>query len=218
MKKTALISDFDGTISKEDFFNMAIERLLTPDDLQPWQDYLDKKITHYQALDGIFSKIHISQKALDAFIDSIEIDDKFPDALKLCKKFMIPVYICSAGMDYYIFKKIAHYIKEYNITVISNAGKYSRELGFKLSPPDKNDIFYDKNTGISKEAVVKYLKELGFFTVYAGDGIPDIKAAKIADAVFAKGALLDFCKKAGIKTFKFDGFADICRAVLSGVL
>jgi 2-hydroxy-3-keto-5-methylthiopentenyl-1-phosphate phosphatase len=43
MQKAVFINDFDGTISKEDFFNMALKRFLTLRDLRPRQDYLNKK-------------------------------------------------------------------------------------------------------------------------------------------------------------------------------
>jgi len=213
MNKIVLISDFDGTISKEDFFNMTVERLLTPQDLQPWQDYLDKKITHAEALGRIFSKVRISQSEMDSFIRGIEIDPEFQNTLKLCKKLKIPVYICSAGMDYYILKRIPKEIKKYNITLLANTGKYCPDTGFTLIPPSKDYPFYDKGTGVSKEALVKYLKKQGFFTVYAGDGIPDLKAAKAADAVFAKSVLLKLCQEEGIKTLKFDGFGDVTNYI-----
>jgi len=211
MKKVAFISDFDGTISKEDFFNMAIEQLLTPDALKPWQEYLAHKLTHYQALGQIFSKIRIPQAELDKFIAGIEIDPKLTDVLEFCKNHSIPIYICSAGMDYYIYKRIPKEIKKYNITVLSNKGEYSPETGFKLTPPPADYMFYSDNTGISKEKLVESLKAQGFWTIYAGDGIPDIKAAKAADVVFAKSVLLDLCKKENIETQKFDGFEDILR-------
>ncbi|MCL2800122.1 MAG: MtnX-like HAD-IB family phosphatase [Endomicrobia bacterium] len=213
MKKIAFVSDFDGTITKEDFFNMAVDRLLTPDDLKPWRDYLDKKITHYQALDGIFSKIRIPQNELEDFIQTIEIDPYFTQTLDLCKNLSIPIYICSAGMDYYILKRIPREIEKYNITLLSNKGEYSPETGFKLTPPSSDHMFYNKNTGISKEALVEYLKKQGFFTIYAGDGIPDIKSAQIADAVFAKSVLLELCQKQNIKTLKFDDFRDITEYI-----
>jgi 2,3-diketo-5-methylthio-1-phosphopentane phosphatase len=213
MKKRAFVSDFDGTISKDDFFNMVINRFLKPEDLRPWQDYLDKKITHIEALGKIFSKVRINQKEMDTFIESIEIDDNFERVCRLCKSLCIPIYICSAGMDYYITKRIGKYLKEYDIALIANSGEYGAENGFKMSAPPEDDVFYNSNTGISKEAVVGHLKAQGCFTIYAGDGIPDIKAAKISDAVFAKSVLLDLCKKAGIKTHKFDSFEDIYKYI-----
>lgn len=208
-KKIVLISDFDGTITKEDFFNMAVERLLSPEALKPWHDYVSGKTTHIDALTGIFSQIRLSQDELDKFIDTIHIDKYFYDVMDFCVKHKIPVYICSAGTKYYIEKKIGKEIKKYAIQVVSNDGVYSPEKGLRLISPDKNDPFYDPNTGISKEALVKKLNREGYFTIYAGDGRPDLLPSKMADAVFAKSVLLDMCKKENIKTEKFENFKDI---------
>lgn len=209
--KTVLISDFDGTISRQDFFYMVTNELLKDkeDALKPWRDYLDGKIKHIDALTGIFSQIHLTDEELDKFISKIEIDKYFYDTVKFCCANGIPVYICSAGTKYYIKKRIPDILKSYKITLISNDAVYSREKGMTLIPPPENAFFYHPNTGISKEALVLKLKEEGYFTVYAGDGKPDFKSSKIADAVFAKDILLEMCKTNNIKTEKFDNFNDI---------
>ena len=213
MRKTVLISDFDGTISKEDFFNMVIEKLLKKEDIKPWDDYVAGQITHFEALSRIFSKVRIPQNELDAFIDSIQIDEKFQEMLKLCGKLAIPVYICSAGMDYYILKRVSGLIKKYKITLIANHARYFPETGFHLVPLPENSPYYCKEVGVDKEALVKTFKEQGYFTIFAGDGRPDIKAAKAADAVFAKAALLELCKKGNIKTLNFENFGDIIKYI-----
>lgn len=213
MTKTVLVSDFDGTISKEDFFNMVIEKLLKKEDIKPWDDYVAGKITHFEALSRIFAKVRIPQDELDIFIQSIQIDEKFPETLELCGRLGIPVYICSAGMDYYIRKRIPQYIEKYNIAVISNKAEYSPQTGFKLTPLPEGNPYYSKEVGVNKEALVANIKQQGNFTIFAGDGRPDIFAAKAADAVFAKDILLELCKKQNVKTFKFDGFGDIIKYI-----
>ncbi|MDD3923197.1 MAG: MtnX-like HAD-IB family phosphatase [Endomicrobiaceae bacterium] len=208
-KKIVLISDFDGTITKKDFFYMAIDKFLSKNALQPWDDYLNKRITHIEALTGIFSQIHISQDEMDKFISTIDVDKYFYDTLNICKNYEIPIYLCSAGTKYYIEKRIGETLKEYNIFLLSNDGTYSQKDGLRLIAPEKTNPFYHQDTGISKELLVKSLKSQGYFTIYAGDGIPDFSSAQIADVVFAKDVLLEMCKKKGIKTEKFDSFKDI---------
>lgn len=212
-KKIVLISDFDGTITKEDFFNMAVERLLSPEALKPWHDYVSGKTTHIDALTGIFSQIRLSQDELDKFIDTIHIDKYFYDVMDFCVEHKIPVYICSAGTKYYIEKKIGKEIKKYAIKVVSNDGVYSPEKGLRLIAPDKTDPFYDSNTGISKEALVNKLNNEGYFTIYAGDGRPDLLPSRKANAVFAKSILLEMCRKEKIKTEKFESFKDILEYI-----
>ena len=215
--KIVLISDFDGTISKKDFFYMVIDSLLKDkqDALAPWQDYLAGKIKHIDALTGIFSQIHLTQRELDEFISTIEVDSYFYDTAKYCKNKNIPFYICSAGTNYYIKKRISDSLSKYNIILISNDATYSQQDGMKLVAPEQNSPYYNSNTGISKQAIVQKLKGEGFFTIYAGDGKPDFKSAQIADVVFAKDMLLELCKGKNIETKPFNDFKDILNYIRS---
>ena len=215
--KIVLISDFDGTISKKDFFYMVIDSLLKDkqDALAPWQDYLAGKIKHIDALTGIFSQIHLTQRELDEFISTIEVDSYFYDTAKYCKNKNIPFYICSAGTNYYIKKRISDSLSKYNIILISNDATYSQQDGMKLVAPEQNSPYYNSNTGISKQAIVQKLKGEGFFTIYAGDGKPDFKSAQIADVVFAKDMLLELCKEKNIETKPFNDFKDILNYIRS---
>ena len=215
--KIVLISDFDGTISKKDFFYMVIDTLLKDkkDALAPWHDYLSGKIKHIDALTGIFSQIHLTQSELDEFISTIEVDSYFYDTAKYCMNNKIPFYICSAGTNYYIKKRIFDSIQKYNIILISNDATYSQQDGMKLVAPPESSPYYNANTGISKQAIVQKLKNEGFFTIYAGDGKPDFKSAQIADVVFAKDMLLELCKKENIKTKPFNNFKDILNYIRS---
>jgi len=215
--KIVLISDFDGTISKKDFFYMVIDTLLKDkkDALAPWQDYLDGKIKHIDALTGIFSQIHLTQQQLDDFISTIEIDNTFYDTAKYCMEKDIPFYICSAGTNYYIKKRISDSLLKYNITLISNDATYSQQDGMTIVAPPESSPYYNPNTGISKYKIVQKLKDDGFFTIYAGDGKPDLKASKIADIVFAKDMLFELCKKENIKTEPFNNFNDILNYIRS---
>ncbi|MCR4663519.1 MAG: MtnX-like HAD-IB family phosphatase [Endomicrobiaceae bacterium] len=215
--KIVLISDFDGTISKKDFFYMVIDTLLKDkkDALAPWHDYLDGKIKHIDALTGIFSQIHLTQQQLDDFISTIEVDSFFYDTAKYCMEEKIPFYICSAGTNYYIKKRISDSLQKYNIILISNDATYSQQEGMKLVAPADDSPYYNSNTGISKEKIVKKLKDDGFFAIYAGDGKPDLKASRIADVVFAKDMLLELCKKENIKTEHFNNFNDILNYIRS---
>jgi 2,3-diketo-5-methylthio-1-phosphopentane phosphatase len=213
--KLVLISDFDGTISKKDFFYMVIDTLLKDktDALAPWRDYLNGKIKHIDALTGIFSQIHLTQQELDEFIFTIEVDSFFYDTAKYCMDKNIPFYICSAGTNYYIKKRISDTLQKYNITLISNDATYSQQDGMKLVAPPETSPYYNANTGISKQAIVQKLKDEGFFTIYAGDGKPDFKSAQIADVVFAKDMLLELCRQKSIETKPFKNFNDILNYI-----
>ena len=82
--KLALVTDFDGTISNDDFFDLVADTYLSPDALEPWQLYLQGKLSHIEALAEVFAQIRIPEKELLAFIDEIPVDDA-RELMTLCQ-------------------------------------------------------------------------------------------------------------------------------------
>ena len=206
----ALVSDFDGTVSEDDFFWYIADHFLTPQDLEPWEMYMRGEISHLEAMRGVFSKLHVREEELQRFIDTIYTDKHLEETAAYCRKEGIPFYIASAGSDYYINRLIGKIIKKYDIHLVTNHGIYSSEKGLELFPPEQSP-FYDKNVGISKAGVVRFLKKEGYKVVFAGDGPPDVLAAEEADVVFAKKYLLEKCLENKIKNHPFTTFRDILK-------
>lgn len=207
--KIALVTDFDGTISDNDFFWFIAERYFNEQMLAPWREYLAGKISHLNALNQMFAQIHLPEPELLACISEINIDKHFLPTIQLCFEKNIPVYICSAGCDYYIEPAIGDAIKKYQITLVANHGVYSQKEGLKMLPPPSGSPYYDVNVGISKVSIVNKLHKEGYRVIFAGDGPPDFAAAEAADIVFAKKILLEKCIDANIKTQKFEDYGDI---------
>lgn len=208
-KKTAFVSDFDGTITDDDFFTYTANAYFDAQALEPWREYLGGRKTHFEALKEMFAQIHVDEKELLALVDSIKLDSCLDDVWSLCQEKGIALYVCSAGNDYYIKERLGDRIEKYGITLVTNGGAYSKEKGLQMRAPSEKDPLYDENTGISKYKLVKKLKDEGYFVIFAGDGPPDFQPARIADVVFAKKLLLEECKSASMETEKFDSFQDI---------
>ncbi len=189
-RQFAFATDFDGTISDRDFFWLVVDEILGREALKHWQGYVDGRLTHFQALQEMFSQIHISEEQLNALIDTINIDKNFEDVAAFCAEKEIPLYICSAGCDYYIKRKIGHLIEKYGMILVTNSSVYTPEGGLQISPPPETSPYFDADVGISKVTVVKQLQEEGKEVIYAGDGYPDIPASLAADYVFARDVLL----------------------------
>lgn len=211
--KIAFVTDFDGTISDDDFFTYIARRYFDEKALAPWREYLGGTKSHFEALREMFSKLRVPEDELKSFISEICVDKEFVRTVELCSDKNIPVFICSAGCDYYINVLLGDVIGQYGITLITNDGRYDEKHGLQMSRPDKSSPYYDEAVGISKASIVRKLHAEGFKVIYAGDGPPDIEAARIADYVFAKKILLEKCRKEGIKTLPFRSFADISKFI-----
>lgn len=205
---TALFTDFDGTISEDDFFWYVADSYFDKSALEPWNKYLRGELTHLEAMNAIFSQIRLPETELLAFIDTIRIDPEFAATAELCRHKGIPVYIASAGCDYYINRLLGSVIAANNIRLVTNHGVYSPHTGLVMHPP-ADSPFYDPEVGISKAKVVDLLHDQGYRVVMAGDGPPDFPAAEKADEVFAKKILLEKCLQANIKTRTFNTFKDV---------
>ncbi|MBX9582384.1 MAG: hypothetical protein K2X87_18940 [Gemmataceae bacterium] len=56
-----LVSDFDGTMTRHDFYRLAIESLLPPDTPDHWADYRAGTITHFEALWRYFAAVRVGK-------------------------------------------------------------------------------------------------------------------------------------------------------------
>ena len=209
MQKWALVSDFDGTISDDDFFFYTSDRYLGKESLKPWEDYLAGNKTHFKALAEIYGSLRVEKNEMDAFIGKIRVDPTFEKAAAYCAEYKIPLYICSAGCDYYITVRIGNLLDKYKIEVVSNHGVYSSENGLQLTPPEENSPYYDVNTGVNKAAIVSDLQKKGYKVVFCGDGLPDVPAAKVADKVFARKTLKEQCKQQKIDAVDLVNFEQV---------
>ncbi|EKE04777.1 MAG: YkrX [uncultured bacterium] len=208
-RQKVLISDFDGTISKVDFFYFVIGKFLTESDIQPWLDYQKGKIRHVEALTRIFKKIHLDKDEFHSSILELPIEEGFVDTAKYCHANNIDFYIVSAGADYYINVILEHLQVSNLVKVISNKSCYSKDRGLNILKPDKNNPFYSEEYGISKKLVAESLKSDDNFLIFAGDGRPDIEAARFANKVFARDLLLELCKQASIEAKEFKSYCEI---------
>ena len=209
MNKYVFLSDFDGTISDDDFFYYTAQAFFDDDALAPWRAYLAGEKSHFDALKEMFGSLRLSRGEFDAFINGVRIDPRIGEVFALCQEKKIPIYIASAGCDYYIKRLIGDLIDRFQITLLSNRGEYAQESGLTMIAPDTSDPFYDPLVGVSKYKLAKTLKDQGYRLIFAGDGPPDFEPARISDIVFAKKILLEKCAATNIKTRKFDNFGDI---------
>src|SRR5205085_10956485 len=63
--------------------------------------------------------------------------------------------------------------------------------------------------GTCKQAPIKEARRRGRTTVFVGDGVSDRKAALLADVLFAKGPLAEWCELTGVDHVLFSSLADV---------
>jgi 2-hydroxy-3-keto-5-methylthiopentenyl-1-phosphate phosphatase len=69
-----LVSDFDVTLTRNDFFDLVRQRWPFPPEDDPWEKYVAGEITHFEALARIFVRIRRSQASLLELVESMELE------------------------------------------------------------------------------------------------------------------------------------------------
>ena len=208
--KFAFVSDFDGTLTEKDFYKIIADEYLKEECSQMYIDWQQKKIKDVDYLGYVFGNIRRNEEEIYEDIMKIRLDPFAVEFIKNIRNNGGEFIIVSAGTGYYIDKVLNNNgIKD--VEVYTNKGAFKDNgIHFLL---DENSEFYSEIYGIDKMKVVKKLKKEYDKIFYAGDSQPDVKAALLADVVFAKGQLIDFLKKENKEYIEFNNFSDIWETV-----
>src|SRR5262245_18817302 len=81
-----LVSDFDGTMTRPELSQLAIESLLAPETPNYWARYRDGTITHFEALRRYLAAIRASENEVLGVARRMELDPGLPAAVKALAK------------------------------------------------------------------------------------------------------------------------------------
>ena len=208
MKKIdAIYCDFDGTITKEDSVNGFFE-MYAPNWMDSEKLWIEGKISSREnAIIQVGLLENVSQKQLEDYIDSIEIDDSFLDFVDYVRSKDCKLTILSDGFGLFIQKVF----ERYNLDIPFYANKLTYKDGkFSIDFPYYNKNC-DKKAGMCK---CQKVKEKSF--CYIGDGTSDLCIASKADFLFATKNLHKYCKENNIKHSHFTSFRNIIEILEEG--
>ncbi|NNU75645.1 MtnX-like HAD-IB family phosphatase [Clostridium estertheticum] len=206
MKDFAFISDFDGTLTKKDFYKILSDTYYK-EELSPiFKSWKNGEMKDREYLNYVFNNVNRNEEELLEDILNIAFDPTaiaFIDKVKAAGGDFI---IISAGTNYYIDKVLEKNHIE-GVDVYSNKSVFKDNgIHFDLN---EHDEFYSDLYGIDKLIVVEKLKVNYKKNFYAGDSTPDLKPALISDAVFAKGKLVNLLKEKNKDFIEFENFSEI---------
>ncbi len=187
-KQGVLVSDFDGTMTRHDFYRLAIECLIPPNTPDYWAEYRTGAISHFEALRRYFATIRLREDEVLAAVERMELDPNLRSAVESLHQAGWSVVIASAGCDWYIRRLLA--AAEVEVEVHSNPGRFEPGKGLLMEMPTES-AYWSPSLGVDKAEIVRrYLAE-GKTVAFAGDGFPDAESARLVqdDLRFARGDL-----------------------------
>ncbi len=205
---TAVFLDYDGTISVRDTGVALLERLADDSWRRVDEEYVRGEIGSRVCLLEEWDLLPKDEAVLRRHAGEVALD---PDALRLVEDLRAAgaeVTIVSDGFGFYVHERLGHL----GVPILTNDVDWDRaELVF----PNGDRCCACSSCGTCKQAPIKDAKRRGLTTVLVGDGASDQKAALLADLLFAKEALADWCERAGVPHRRFGVLADVHAALFA---
>lgn len=206
MKAFVLVSDFDGTLTEKDFYQMIIDDYLGEMGIAIYEAWKRKEYKDEEFLNKIYGALDMDEKELMAYILTIQWDQHANYVIQKIRENGGEFVIISAGSSYYI-QPVLEKEKIDEVKVYSIPGSYkNRGLFLEI---DQESCYYSDQYGIDKVKIVKELKEQYEKVYYAGDSMLDMEACILSDVIFAKGKLQALLEDRGIKYIAIDNYKDI---------
>lgn len=198
--------DFDGTITKNDVVATMVMKFSRNNG---WQDLNERwqrgELSTEECANQTFALFDATMEDIYRLLDIIELDDFFKDFVDICNARSYPVYVLSDGYDVlinYIFQRHGLNILNIFANRMINSPK-----GFLIDCTYKNTAC--GKCGTCKTQLLNSFRKGAYETVYVGDSYSDMCVCHQADIVFAKDALLDYCRRKNLNHKPYDSFLDI---------
>ncbi len=165
-----LITDFDGTFARRDFFDLILERHDPPAGHAAWRGFLDGELTLTAGLAGVFGALRTDEAGADALVDALDPAPGTAAAVQRLQDAGWEVVIASAGCRWYIEKLLVR--MGLKVAVHAAPGAFAPQTGLVMMP-DPADPYHHPQTGIDKARVVRDALERDPVVAYAGDSTTD---------------------------------------------
>lgn len=214
MKDIIFISDFDGTLSKKDFYWILLDDYIGQEGIEYYYRWKEDNKIGTEFLNNVFTWHKFTETERLEALNKVEIDERLEEVSGYITKRGGEFMILSAGFDYYIEYALEKRNLQH-LQLITNKGTF-RDGTFIMEPDEKGE-FYSPVYGVDKEAVAKYYRKKCKKLYFAGDSEPDYLASLQADVIFAKDELAKLLSLNDHKYIPYKNFDDILQMLKQGI-
>lgn len=219
MRGWAVVCDFDGTATVDDIADALSVRFAG---FERWERaneaFQEGRISFEKLLREIFEPIVATPEQVRSFTHEVtRFRPGFERLLAHCREAGVPLVLASGGLDIYIrpaLEKLPRELTE-GLEIRANHAEYGGS-GLTLTFPWQDAPGACGTCGSCKGAIVKELQGRGHRVMAVGDGNADRCAARVADLVFARGRLLDWCRRTGVACEPFDSLDVVVERLRAG--
>ncbi len=219
MSDWTILCDFDGTIAVEDTTDTLLARFGRPGWEALESDWRAGRIGSRECMAGQVALLDMDHAELDAHLAKRALDPAFEAFVAAAQAEGVPIEVVSDGLDYAIRSILGGNALDW-LPVTSNRlqpiGVRNWHLEFPHATSDCR-----VGSGTCKCVRAAAARRSASNVLLIGDGASDFCVAEAADFVFAKGKLIDYCRRNAIAHAAIEDFTEALKLLphlLSGEL
>jgi 2,3-diketo-5-methylthio-1-phosphopentane phosphatase len=202
--RNALVSDFDGTITENDFFALVADRYMRSDAPDFFALYRAGKMTHVEAMQAFFRFTPSDPDVLQQLLRNTQPDEGLARTVSCLNDAGWDLIVVSAGSSWYI-EKIFEALEVRTAQVHSNAGNIVPGQGLQIDTTKDVD-----KPAVVRDALARYDK-----VAFAGDGPPDVAPSLLVkpELRFARRYLAEELTRRGESFHPFARWRDVVESL-----
>ncbi len=211
-----LVTDFDGTFTRRDFFDLVLERHDPPGALATWDRFLAGELTTFDGIAGVLGALRTDEPGALALVAAMDPAPGTADAARALQAAGWEIVVASAGCRWYIERVLAGLGLEF--VIHANPGWFAPDRGVVMER-DRESPYFDAALGVDKAAVVRAALSREATVAFAGDSpLTDGPAARLLPPGrrFATGQLARRFAATGEAHVPFATWPEIARVLLAG--
>ena len=211
--RTALLLDFDGTLTERDVGGLLLDAFAPPQWRQEEAAWRAGDITFKVMNEREFAYLPAGRRAeMERYV--LEQARPRPGGSELvcfCLERDIPLEIVSGGLDFYIRPLLERFgMGHLQIHAMKHA-KFSQSE--TIVPTYPEGVTVCDTTGACKCSRLWHYQEKGYRVVFVGDGNSDRCVASRADTVYARDNLARYCREQSIPFTPYETLHDVLAGV-----
>ena len=207
LSRASVYLDFDGTIATADVGMHLLARFADPEWWALHERYEAGETGSRECLVDQWELVRGEEHELRAAAREVPIDPGVVALVEALRTVGAEVVVVSDGFGFYAEDVCA----SLGVECFSNRIDWETK---RLEFPHEDRCCPCSTCGTCKQAPIKDARHRGRSTVLVGDGASDRKAALLADVVFAKAGLADWCEHNGIPFRRFATLDDVRTALV----
>ena len=214
--KVTFLVDFDETAAEQNVAELLLHRFGNGGWEELREGFRQGLISLQEYQETAFRQVKASPQEMGQYAaEHANLRTGFLDLLRYCELNDKQMVIVTYGLDFYV-QALLHRHGIADAVQLFSVGTRLTGRGLDFLYPYANPAC--AGWGNCKCRVLERFRTQGAGIVYIGDGRSDFCPAAKADAVFARGPLLDHCRERGIPHRGFEDFHVVLAAVENGLL